>query len=91
MTTGSAFNSDGAFNTFFLPKAVSPGAPSGDISYDYSYTDELWTFQPANHPCTSASFSGGDLTQEVSACCITNAAAGWDGVSTTSKGDFIDH
>jgi len=91
MTTGSAFNSDGAFNTFFLPKAVSPGAPSGDISYDYPYTDELWTFQPANHPCTSASFSGGDLTQEVSTCCITNAAAGWDGVSTTSKGDFIDH
>eukprot|EP00961_Rhodomonas_salina_P121866 1640864-Rhodomonas_salina.1 len=57
MTTGAAFNTNAAFNTFFLPESDITGiSPTGDLSYDFDYTAVDWTFRPANHPCTSAAY-----------------------------------
>eukprot|EP00961_Rhodomonas_salina_P118489 1595384-Rhodomonas_salina.1 len=85
LTTGAAFNTNGAFNTFFLPQAdISAIHPQGDISYDFDYSDVEWTFAPANHPCTSAGFQAGvDNTDKISTCCITNVA------TTPNTGGFV--
>eukprot|EP00961_Rhodomonas_salina_P033481 450474-Rhodomonas_salina.1 len=82
ITDGNGFNTWDAFNTFFLPLAESP-SPTGTLSYDYPYTAEAWTFEPRNHPCTSAQYQadGAAGLSRVSTCCIDN----------DSGGSFIDN
>eukprot|EP00961_Rhodomonas_salina_P195483 2639071-Rhodomonas_salina.1 len=84
MTTGEAFNSKAAFNTFYLPQAdITAEHPQGDLSYDFDYSDVEWTFSPADHPCTSANFDAEDNDiSKVSTCCISNPA-------TDSTGGFV--
>jgi len=78
MTTGEAFNTNGAFNTFYLPEAsIVDVSPTGDLSYDYDYSAVEWTFQNSLHPCTSAAYMAGSSgTEEISTCCITNPTVG---------------
>eukprot|EP00961_Rhodomonas_salina_P256437 3465532-Rhodomonas_salina.1 len=77
LTTGEAFNGNGALNTFFLPQANISGVhPQGDISYDYDYGAVEWTFSTANNPC---SFRGLDWDERMSTCCISNPTQGSTG------------
>lgn len=79
MTTGEAFNDFSVFNTFFLPQAEGSNT---SISYDFDYS-ELgsnvdWTFEPADHPCTSASYEAGITPTifRISYCCIDEPTVG---------------
>eukprot|EP00961_Rhodomonas_salina_P130010 1750686-Rhodomonas_salina.1 len=84
VTTGEAFNAYEQFNTFFLPQANITGVdPDGDLSYDYDYAAVEWTFQPANHPCTSAAYNNSNDTSKISTCCIT------DPTVTSTGGGFV--
>jgi len=70
-------------NNYYVCEIESPTAwpdPSSSLSYDFDYGHVEWTFAPAKHPCTSATYDAGtDNTDKISTCCITNPGIGEDG------------
>jgi len=60
----------------FVCEVQAPDAwpdPQQALSYDFDYGHVEWTYAPALHPCTSATYdAGSDSTDKISTCCITN-------------------
>jgi hypothetical protein len=57
------------FNSLYVPRAELPAGFS--YSYDYSYPDEVHTFDPNNFPCKTSDGSSSTVVDEDTACCLT--------------------